>query len=111
MHFRGETGTQSSIVPTLVAFLKIPHRPTMLTNHLLDMRRFMPPEHRELIEHVEAMPSVRESADKEVFNEILEALATFRETHLDFAQRYIARMGARARGERGEPLISSGSVN
>jgi indoleamine 2,3-dioxygenase len=105
MHFRGETGAQSSIVPTLVAFLKIPHRPTMLTNHLLDMRRFMPPEHRALIERVEAMPSVREWADKEVFNEILDALATFRETHLDFAQRYISQWERDPRGTGGTPYL------
>ena len=28
LDFRGETGAQSSVVPTLVAFLKIPHRPS-----------------------------------------------------------------------------------
>jgi hypothetical protein len=38
MNFRGETGTQSSIMPTLVAFMKIWHRPSMLTNHLAGMR-------------------------------------------------------------------------
>jgi indoleamine 2,3-dioxygenase len=105
MHFRGETGAQSSIVPTLVAFLKIAHRPTMLTDHLLDMRRFMPPEHRALLERVEAMPSVREWAGKAVFNEILEALATFRETHLEFARRYIAQWEHDPRGTGGTPYL------
>ena len=52
--FRGETGAQSSIMPTLVAFLKIPHQPSLLTDHLADMRRFMPAEHRAVIEEVEA---------------------------------------------------------
>src|SRR5262249_34561209 len=60
MNFRGETGAQSSIMPTLVAFMKIPHRPSMLTNHLADMRTYMPAEHRQLVETVEAMPSIRE---------------------------------------------------
>src|SRR5882757_2462333 len=32
MNFRGETGAQSSIMPTLVAFMKILHKPSMLTN-------------------------------------------------------------------------------
>ena len=59
MNFRGETGAQSSVIPTLVAFLKVPHRPSMLTDHLADMRRFMPPEHRALIEQVEALPDPR----------------------------------------------------
>ena len=66
MNFRGETGAQSSIMPTLVAFMKIPHRPSMLTNHLADMRNYMPAEHRQLIEAVEAMPSIRELADTAV---------------------------------------------
>ena len=86
LDFRGETGAQSSVVPTLVAFLKIPHRPSRLTDHLADMRRFMPAEHRALIERVEAMPDVRGLAEKATYNEALEALATFRETHLGFAE-------------------------
>jgi indoleamine 2,3-dioxygenase len=34
-HFRGETGAQSSIMPTLVAFMKIRHRRSVLTDHLV----------------------------------------------------------------------------
>jgi indoleamine 2,3-dioxygenase len=105
MDHRGETGAQSSVVPTLVAFLKIPHRPTMLTDHLADMRRFMPPEHREVIEHVESMPSVRERVARDTFNEALEALATFRDTHYNFAQRYIAQWVADPRGTGGTPYL------
>jgi indoleamine 2,3-dioxygenase len=105
MDHRGETGAQSSLVPTLVAFLKIPHRPSLLTDHLADMRRFMPPEHRELIEHVEAMPSVRERVARDTFNETLEALATFRETHYNFARRYIAQWVADPRGTGGTPYL------
>jgi indoleamine 2,3-dioxygenase len=105
MNYRGETGAQSSIVPTLVALLKIPHRPSMLTNHLADMRRFMPAEHRALIEHVEALPSIRDIADKALFNEALEAVATFREQHLEFAQRYIARWVQDPRGTGGTPFL------
>src|SRR5205814_9509094 len=45
LDFRGETGAQSRVVPTVVAFFKIPHQPSMLTDHLADMRRFMPREH------------------------------------------------------------------
>jgi len=105
MDNRGETGAQSSVVPTLVAFLKIAHRPSMLTDHLADMRRFMPPEHRELIEQVESMPDVRERATRDTFNDALEALATFRETHYNFAQRYIAQWVADPRGTGGTPYL------
>jgi indoleamine 2,3-dioxygenase len=91
LNFRGETGAQSSIMPTLIAFMKIEHRQSALTDHLADMRRFMPLEHRELIEEVERMPSVRPLADKEAFNDVLEAMATFREVHYGWAQQYINR--------------------
>jgi indoleamine 2,3-dioxygenase len=105
MNYRGETGAQSSIMPTMVAFLKIPHRPSLLTDHLADMRRFMPAEHRALIEQVEAMPAIRDHVDKTLFNEALEAIAAFRETHLDFAKRYIAQWVGDPRGTGGTPYL------
>jgi indoleamine 2,3-dioxygenase len=105
MNFRGETGAQSSVVPTLVAFLKIPHRPTQLTDHLRDMRRFMPAEHRAFLNRVEAMPSLRDRVDPDLFNEALEALATFRETHLRFAHEYIAKWVDDPRGTGGTPYL------
>jgi indoleamine 2,3-dioxygenase len=105
MDHRGETGAQSSVVPTLIAFLKIAHRPSQLTDHLADMRRFMPAEHRALIEHVEAMPSIRDHVARDSYNEALEALATFRETHYGFAKRYIAQFVSDPRGTGGTPYL------
>ena len=105
MDHRGETGAQSSVVPTLVAFLKVPHRPSLLTDHLADMRRFMPREHRALIEHVEAMPDVRDHVARDTFNDALEALATFRETHYNFAKKYISQWVADPRGTGGTPYL------
>ncbi|HKM56826.1 MAG TPA: hypothetical protein VJY33_25700 [Isosphaeraceae bacterium] len=69
LNFRGETGAQSSVIPTIVAVLKIPHRSSMLTDHLADMRRFMPTEHHALIEHVEALPDLKEKVVREPFND------------------------------------------
>jgi indoleamine 2,3-dioxygenase len=105
MNFRGETGAQSSIMPTLVAFMKIPHKPSMLTNHLADMRNYMPPEHRQLIEAVEAMPSFRSLADKQPYNAVLEAMAGFRAVHYGWAQEYINRRTDDPRGTGGTPYM------
>jgi len=105
MNFRGETGAQSSIVPVLVAFMKIPHKPSMLTNHLADMRNYMPAEHRMLIERVEAMPSIRGVAGKEPFNAILDAIAEFRSVHYGWAQEYINRHTDDPRGTGGTPYM------
>jgi indoleamine 2,3-dioxygenase len=106
MNFRGETGAQSSIMPTLVAFMKIPHKPSMLTNHLADMRNYMPLEHRRLIESVEAMPSIRNIADKDAYNEVLEAMADFRTVHYGWAQEYINRRTSDPRGTGGTPYMN-----
>lgn len=106
MNFRGETGAQSSIMPTLVAFMKIPHSPTALTNHLAEMRKFMPAPHRQIIAEVEAMPSVRGVAAADAVNDVLDGMATFREIHYKWAQEYIDRWTDDPRGTGGTPYMS-----
>ena len=103
--FRGETGAQSSIMPLLVAFMKIPHRTSMLTAHLIDMRNYMPAEHRALIAAVEAMPSIRAIASKQNYNAVLDAMATFRSVHYEWAQEYINRRTDDPRGTGGTPYM------
>jgi len=105
MNFRGETGAQSSIMPLLVAFMKIPHRTSMLTNHLMDMRNYMPAEHRALISAVETMPSVRAIASKQNYNAVLDAMAEFRSVHYGWAQEYINRRTDDPRGTGGTPYM------
>ncbi|MDR3634725.1 MAG: hypothetical protein P4L84_13055 [Isosphaeraceae bacterium] len=105
MDHRGETGAQSSVMPALVAFFKIPHRPTMLTNHLADMRRFMPAEHCALLERIEAMPSVRGHVSRARWNDALEAMAAFRAFHLELARSYIAQWVDDPRGTGGTPYL------
>jgi indoleamine 2,3-dioxygenase len=102
---RGETGAQSSIMPTLVAFMKIPHKPSVLTNHLADMRRYMPAEHQAYIREVENMPDFRSEADRDAYNGILDAMAIFREVHYGWAQRYINQWTDDPRGTGGTPYM------
>jgi len=106
MNFRGETGAQSSIMPALVAFMKIPHRQSMLTDHLKEIRRFMPADHQQFIADVEALPSPRDLADPAAYNDVLEAMATFRETHYKWAQEYINRWVEDPRGTGGTPYMA-----
>jgi indoleamine 2,3-dioxygenase len=105
MDYRGETGAQSSIMPTLVAFMKIPHRPSLLTDHLADMQNFMPLEHRQLIAWVRGLPPLRPLAEKGPYNDVLEAMATFREVHFGWAQEYINKRVADPRGTGGTPYM------
>jgi indoleamine 2,3-dioxygenase len=100
-NFRGETGAQSSIMPSLVALMKVPHQPTLLTNHLADMRNFMPAEHRAAIEEIEAIPDFRDLADAGPYNAVLDAMAEFREVHFGWAQEYINKYVDDPRGTGG----------
>lgn len=105
LDYRGETGAQSSIMPLLVALMKIPHRASLLTDHLADMQNFMPAEHRALIDEVRRLPSWRHMAEKEPFNDVLEAMATFREIHMGFAHEYINKHVTDPRGTGGTPYM------
>jgi indoleamine 2,3-dioxygenase len=96
--FRGETGAQSSIVPVIDALLGIDHHPDPLREYLLEMREYMPPEHRAFLATVESGPSLRtlclterQSAPRvaELYDRCVEQLRRFRELHLEYAAKYI----------------------
>jgi indoleamine 2,3-dioxygenase len=103
--YRGETGAQSSIMPLLVGLIKIRHRPSALTNHLADMRHYMPAEHRTLVEAIEKFPDLRRWADPGCFNRVLDAMAAFREVHYDWAEQYIHWHTDDPRGTGGTPFM------
>lgn len=105
MTLRGETGAQSSIVPTLTAFLKIPHEASAGTEMLADMRNYMPSRDRELLALVDAVPEIRSSASPRAWNGLLDAIAAFRRTHLRWAHHYIHKHVADPRGTGGTPYM------
>ena len=94
--FRGETGAQSSIIPSIDALCGIDYSKDVLGEHLYQLRAYMPRPHREFISHVEKGPSVRSYINQkripvavEAYNECVEALRDFRAQHLEFAGLYI----------------------
>ena len=94
--FRGETGAQSSIVPSLDAMLGVGHREDALKTYLQEMRNYMPPAHRAFIEALEQRSSVRAFAQRaghraltSAYNACVEALENFRSLHFEYAATYI----------------------
>ena len=102
--FRGETGAQSSIIPSLDAALGIGHADDPLTHYLNEMRRYMPPRHRAFIEYLEARKDEQGRPllwgyvqDRKLerpqlwktFRYCVQLLAKFRATHLRYAASYI----------------------
>jgi indoleamine 2,3-dioxygenase len=94
--FRGETGAQSSIVPSLDAMLGVAHQQDALSLYLQEMRAYMPPAHRAFIESLEVRTSVRGFVQgcrrpslTSVYNACTEAVENFRSLHLEYAAKYI----------------------
>ena len=96
--FRGETGAQSAIIPSLDAMLGVGHQEDMLRTYLMEMRTYMPPTHRAFIESLEARgpvrPFVRQAGRArltDAYNACVDEVEHFRSLHLEYAARYIFR--------------------
>lgn len=96
--FRGETGAQSSIIPALDAALGIVHKADPLQSYLLEMYQYMPIKHRAFIATIATNPSIRNFVKehqqqipllREYYNNCLQLLIRFRQTHLRYAAEYI----------------------
>jgi indoleamine 2,3-dioxygenase len=118
--FRGETGAQSSMIPFLDGALGIYHTNDHLRHYLNEMRDYMPPEHRRLIEDVETKSNAKhfiQQSKKLIseYNKCLEEIRIFRAQHLEFAATYIhkqsqiknpfGRGGSTITGTGGTPFI------
>jgi indoleamine 2,3-dioxygenase len=88
--FRGETGAQSSIIPSLDGALQITHTKDHLRHYLNEMRDYMPPKHREFMKVLEKSSQVKKiiKGSKKLtslYNDCLEEIRAFRAMHLEYA--------------------------
>ena len=118
--FRGETGAQSSIVPTLDALLNVEHERDELREYLDEMKSYMPPSHRELIKFIEDNSKVKEQVSgnnmlMELYDDCCQEISIFRSQHLRYAADYIHNQstkstlfgsgGSKVRGTGGTPFM------
>jgi indoleamine 2,3-dioxygenase len=107
--FRGETGAQSSIVPALDAILGIKHAAGQLNEYLLEMRTYMPPKHRALLDLLDTSPAVRSllagapSALVDAYNRCVELVEAFRAKHYEYAANYIFKQAQASAPEGANP--------
>ena len=119
--FRGETGAQSSIIPSLDGALQITHTKDHLRHYLNEMRDYMPPKHREFMEVLEKNSQVKKiiKGSKKLtslYNDCLEEIRAFRAMHLEYAGTYIfkqaqiknpfGRGGSTITGTGGTPFMA-----
>lgn len=125
--YRGETGAQSSLVPAIQLALGIRHKQSMLTEHLDDLRQYMPVAHQQYLSVLEAsvepygdfkphqqphdirkgVLALEEGEDaRTAYNECVEQLWKFRDQHFIYAVDYIHKKVTNPKGTGGTPYMT-----
>lgn len=113
--FRGQTGSQSSIVPTMDALFGVRHSDDPLKAFLDELHHYRPVPHRRFIEDIAARSRLREfvagsgsQALKQAFNANVEQVARFRTRHLEYAASYINKQAGSIAGN--DPDVGTGGT-
>ena len=111
--YRGGSGAQSCVLPSIDATLGIDHETTELIEKLLDMRTYMPEKHRAVVEafdrDVDVRPYVAPREDDALaaaFNRCIEELQTFRLVHFGQVIQYIRKVTGETTGTGGTDYMS-----
>lgn len=103
--FRGQTGSQSSIVPAMDALLGVGHAADPLKTYLDELHIYRPPKHRRFVEHVRTASKLRSFVEHvgykglaDAYNANVQAVSDFRSRHLEYAASYINKQNQTACG-------------
>jgi indoleamine 2,3-dioxygenase len=102
--FRGQTGSQSSIVPAMDGLFQVVHESDPLREFLDELHQYRPPKHRAFIEAIRDGSTLRDFAKtqnqslKDAFNACVEQVARFRTRHLEYAASYINKQASSGAG-------------
>lgn len=107
--FRGQTGSQSSIVPTMDALFNISHENDPLRQFLQELHAYRPVKHRKFIDEVAKRSTLRQfvidsgSTDlRNLYNACIEHVRNFRTKHLEYAASYINKQSGGGKGNDNE---------
>lgn len=113
--FRGQTGSQSSIVPAMDALFQVAHSDDPLKSFLDELHAYRPVPHRRFIEDLAAQSTLRSfvrasgnAALKEAFNACLTQSTRFRTRHLEYAASYINKQAGSIAGN--DPDVGTGGT-
>ncbi len=102
--YRGQTGSQSSIVPAMDALFQVVHESDPLREFLDELHAYRPPQHRAFIDALREKSGLRDFATtqndglKDAFNACVEQVARFRSRHLEYAASYINKQASSGAG-------------
>ncbi len=113
--FRGQTGSQSSIVPAMDALFQVGHSDDPLRQFLDELHSYRPVQHRRFIEDLAAQSTLRafvsgtDNAElRAAFNACVEQSARFRTRHLEYAASYINKQAGSIPGN--DPDVGTGGT-
>lgn len=113
--YRGQTGSQSSIVPSMDALFGVHHSADPLKSFLDELHHYRPVAHRRFIEDLGARSTLREFVTRanspglrDAFNACLEQVARFRTRHLEYAASYINKQAGSIAGN--DPDVGTGGT-
>lgn len=128
MSFRGESGANDSMIPTMDNFLQIPMPDTPLTEILKDFRKYRPSNHRAFLAHVRdrsiavnmrefalqlnGTADPKDETDEAVWEsrrlwiQLLNQVRDFRWRHWCFGKEYILKMTSHPTATGGSPIIT-----
>jgi len=103
--YRGQTGSQSSIVPCMDALLGIGHAADPMKTYLDELHIYRPPGHRRFIDDIRRLSRLRafvvERSNGDLsraYNANVQAVADFRSRHLEYAASYINKQSRNSTG-------------
>ena len=113
--FRGQTGSQSSIVPAMDALFGVVHSSDPLRAFLDELHQYRPVPHRRFIDDLKAQSTLRafvqasgDGALRDAFNANLTHVADFRTRHLEYAASYINKQASSGAGN--DPDVGTGGT-
>jgi indoleamine 2,3-dioxygenase len=113
--YRGQTGSQSSIVPSMDALFGVHHSADPLKSFLDELHHYRPVAHRRFIEDLAAQSTLRDFVTRanspglrDAFNACLEQVARFRTRHLEYAASYINKQAGSIPGN--DPDVGTGGT-
>jgi len=95
--YRGETGAQDSIIPSVDSFLSLNYPVNKLTEYLFDLRKYRPKDHQEYIDFVKQNSNdlklkeycLADSQTSLILLKNLNCLRMFRKKHWNLTKKYI----------------------
>ncbi|BDI60623.1 indoleamine 2,3-dioxygenase [Qipengyuania nanhaisediminis] len=103
--YRGQTGSQSSIVPSMDALMGVGHASDPLREFLDQLHEYRPGGHRGFVDDTRRASTLRAFAKRvdhagltAAYNANIQAVADFRSRHLEYAASYINKQGKKSAG-------------